>query len=316
MDELKAHVDKLFERYRSTSETRELKEEILGNMAAKRDDLMAQGESEAVATQRAVESLTSLDGLVDNALLLATDDGPEGWRGCAGDLGGVTRCESSLSGEEPHADVNGRADASAESADSDCPRERAAGSEKGGGLVAGVLCLCAVVLTALATAYGPGGLPIWDLAPDWETSSKAEDLNSVSAHDIAVVEDFRSPYVGDASNTSHLFSMLPLREVPFMIQIDSNTCALTVNYLDTVWNLGEEDVRCSLVYNTVAAMAAIDNLSAVTYEFSGDSYAFERAAIEDAFGSPLSALLDDPALWNERVRDPLGSTDLVDQFYS
>ena len=50
-------------------------------------------------------------------------------------------------------------------------------------------------------------------------------------------------------------------------EIDSEACTLTVNYLDTVWNIGEEKVQRDLIYNSVAAMAAIDNLSGITYNF-------------------------------------------------
>lgn len=279
MDELKAHVDKLFEPYQSTPETRELKEEILGNMAAKRDDLMAQGESEGAATRHAAQSLASLEGLVDDSLLVDRGEGAKG------------------------------------GFDSHSPFEHTVGYGKKGWLAAGVLCVCALALAVLAVAHGSEGWSIQDLVLGHETGSEVEESSGVATHDISVVEDFRSPYLGDASNTSHLFSVLPLAEVPFMIQIDSDACSLTVNYLDTVWNVGEDYVRRSLVYNTVAAMAAIDNLQAVTYEFSGDSFTFERSVIEGVFGSPLSDLLDDPTLWNERVRDPLGSTELVDRFY-
>lgn len=43
MDELRAYVDALFARRGDTPENRDLKEEIYGNLAARRDDLIAQG---------------------------------------------------------------------------------------------------------------------------------------------------------------------------------------------------------------------------------------------------------------------------------
>lgn len=87
-------------------------------------------------------------------------------------------------------------------------------------------------------------------------------------------------------------------------QIDSDACTLTVNYLDTVWNIGKEKVRRDLIYNSVAAMAAIDNLSDITYEFSGDSYSFDREQIEDIFGSPLSNLFEE-GKWISNVQNKL-----------
>lgn len=65
MTDLKKYVDELFRRQPSTPEIEDLKEEILSNMIAKRDDLMAQGLEETAATEKAKESLPSIDHLID-----------------------------------------------------------------------------------------------------------------------------------------------------------------------------------------------------------------------------------------------------------
>ncbi len=52
MDELRVYVDALFARRGDTAENREMKEEIYGNLAARRDDLIAQGVPEAEAVRR------------------------------------------------------------------------------------------------------------------------------------------------------------------------------------------------------------------------------------------------------------------------
>ena len=138
----------------------------------------------------------------------------------------------------------------------------------------------------------------------------ARNQTDALTHDISAIIDYKSPYIGDASNTGNLFWNLPLNNVDMKFEINSETCALTVNYLDTVWNIGEEKVQCDLVYNSVAAMAAIDNLSGIT-----ESYSFSRKQIEEVFGSPLSELLEQEK-WNKEVQDKLNSTDFVEQFFS
>ena len=143
----------------------------------------------------------------------------------------------------------------------------------------------------------------------------ARNQTDALTHDISAIMDYKSPYIGDASNIGNLFWNLPLNNVDMKFEINSETCALTVNYLDTVWNIGEEKVQCDLVYNSVAAMAAIDNLSGITYNFSGESYSFSRKQIEEVFGSPLSELLEKKK-WNKEVQDKLNSTDFVEQFFS
>lgn len=133
-------------------------------------------------------------------------------------------------------------------------------------------------------------------------------------HDISAIEEFQNSYVGDASNTTNLFYSLPLCNISMKFQIDSDACALTVNYLDTVWNIGEEKVQRDLIYNSAAAMAAIDNLSEITYEFSGNSYSFDREQMEDIFGAPLSNLLDQER-WKSEVQDQLSSKEFCRHFY-
>ncbi len=133
-------------------------------------------------------------------------------------------------------------------------------------------------------------------------------------HDISAIEDYRSAYVGDANNISGLFENLPLNNISKKYEINSDDYILTVNYLDTVWNIGEEKVQRDLIYNSVAAMAVIDNLAGITYNFSGESYSFERQEIEDVFGSPLSTLLVSKK-WSEKVQTWLSSKEFCQQFY-
>lgn len=73
MTDLEKYVDELFRHQRLTSEVRDLKEEILTNMVAKRDDLIAQGFDKGAATEKAKESLSSIDSLVDGNQLTYID---------------------------------------------------------------------------------------------------------------------------------------------------------------------------------------------------------------------------------------------------
>ena len=65
MDALQKHVDQLFRRQKNTRQTAELKEEILGNLKARRDDLIREGFSLQEAEKQACRSITSIQGLID-----------------------------------------------------------------------------------------------------------------------------------------------------------------------------------------------------------------------------------------------------------
>ena len=124
-------------------------------------------------------------------------------------------------------------------------------------------------------------------------------------HDISVVEEFKNPYMGNAVNTTGVFGVLPFSELLAGFEMDSENCALSVTYFGTVQKLGEEKVRRNLVYNSAAAMAAIDNLAEVNYLFPDGSFTFRREELEEMLESTLSGLLDDQAVWNEVVRENL-----------
>ena len=72
MNELQNYVDNLFQHQPLTTEVKDLKEEILSNMTAKRDDYIAQGINEVIATQKAKESLLSVDSLISGSQLTYT----------------------------------------------------------------------------------------------------------------------------------------------------------------------------------------------------------------------------------------------------
>lgn len=149
-----------------------------------------------------------------------------------------------------------------------------------------------------------------------ERNQDIYNLNQQDAltHDITAIEDYRTPYLGNAANVSGLFEQLPLNNVEKKYQIDSEKCSLTISYLDTIWNIGEQKVYQDLLYNAIAAMASIDNLSSITYAFPEYSVSFTRAEMEEIFGNNLSSLLD-KKVWKEKVQDKIADKDFLEHFY-
>ena len=173
-----------------------------------------------------------------------------------------------------------------------------------------ILCLF-VVATILFCIIQFGIIP----ANREKQEAYARRQTDALTHDITRIEEYKSPYIGNAGNIGNLFWNLPLNNVDMKFEINSEICTLTVNYLDTVGNIGEEKVQRDLIYNSAAAMAAIDNLSGITYNFFGESYSFSRKQIEKVFGRPLSELLEQEK-WSSEVQDKLKKADFVGQFFS
>ena len=91
------------------------------------------------------------------------------------------------------------------------------------------------------------------------------------------LKHYKSQYIGDNSNTSHLLSALPLSEYGYVFEIDSENCGLLVNYNCTDWYNNENlYIHKALIYNSVSLFKLIDNLETITFNFSGSSYTITR----------------------------------------
>ena len=91
------------------------------------------------------------------------------------------------------------------------------------------------------------------------------------------LKKYKSKYIGDNSNTSHLLNSLPLSEYGYVFEIDSENYGLTINYNCTDWYNNENlYINKALVYNSISLFKLIDNLEYVTFNFSGSSYTITR----------------------------------------
>jgi len=65
VSDLSKYVDQLFSDYKMSRQTEDLKAEILANLEAKKADLVSYGLNESEANQKAKDSMTSIDFLID-----------------------------------------------------------------------------------------------------------------------------------------------------------------------------------------------------------------------------------------------------------
>lgn len=91
------------------------------------------------------------------------------------------------------------------------------------------------------------------------------------------LQHYKSQYIGNNSNTSHLLNALPLSEYGYVFEIDSKGCGLIVDYHCTDWYNNENlYIHKALVYNSVSLFKLIDNLKYIAFNFSGSSYTITR----------------------------------------
>ena len=123
-------------------------------------------------------------------------------------------------------------------------------------------------------------------------------------HNFENVLEFESKYMGDASNTSAFFQLLPLNEYKGSIEMDPDRFSLIVHYEASISDLGEKAEQAFL-YNTTAAFLMLENLKTVELQFHDDSYKVNRENVEKWFGEEFETLID-PDVFKEKVQKPLG----------
>ncbi|WP_020618554.1 DUF4825 domain-containing protein [Paenibacillus daejeonensis] len=141
--------------------------------------------------------------------------------------------------------------------------------------------------------------------PDQEAQREqyqAEQLNPLTHH-LDEVLPYQHPYMGNAGNLSNLFFHLPLQDLSFTFQLYPDELTAALIFDTSAAQVDQLHLQRSLIYNSTAAFALIDNLETLRYTFSDDTYIVERSAVVRQYGE-LSALLE-PQIWQATVQDPL-----------
>lgn len=147
-----------------------------------------------------------------------------------------------------------------------------------------------------------------------QTRYEAEQQNPLT-HDFAALAKYRSPYMGDHSNLSHLNQALPLRERLNGYQLYPETFTAQVNYSMDTHEMDAEELERILIYNGVANFVMIDNLEQVVYQFEDTSHTLHRESVRQWTGTELEHL-QNPDLWNSTVREKLVEPAQVKEAFS
>ncbi|MEQ6378330.1 DUF4825 domain-containing protein [Bacillaceae bacterium S4-13-58] len=134
-----------------------------------------------------------------------------------------------------------------------------------------------------------------------------------ATHDLNSILEYKNKYMGNASNVSNLFQHLPLSNVGMNFELHPENLEIEVNYKDTVWNIGEEKVKSSLLYNSTAAFALIDNLKIIDYNFSGASYQVKSADVESLY-SDFNNILEKEN-WSNYVQSKMNDLQYVEDTF-
>lgn len=318
MNDIRWYVEHLFEGITMTDEMIDLKEEIVGNLTARYEDLVASGVDEAEAIKRACASVTSIDELLAEGRETPRDDASDGCENPGlpeGDTAGhdrdtvdavsdddgasegqasqdsVTRVDE---GDGYWQDDSSRGTDTASAPEK--PRRRAglivAGVALGVVLVAliGFGIRAAVVATAVhhemreaeQSIYEPGGL----LDP-----AEQEEVEQTTRLDNAVRDSTATSlraYVATGDDEGDLmkslesfFSAAPLGERCASFQMASGT--FRVRYESVPDAIDDDAVERAMTYDAAAAFALFPELEGLRLEVQDEEGDIERYEFDRAF---------------------------------
>lgn len=164
-----------------------------------------------------------------------------------------------------------------------------------------------------------------------EKKAYARAQFDATTSDIDFITPYKNPYMGNASNIINLFYHLPLSGSSMKFHLFPDKLTAQVTYENTMLQAGKTnlknisddaklyqnvtdndatmEVKKSLIYNSTAAFALIDNLNSIEYIFSDVSYQVKRSDVESIY--PDFKDIRNTNHWNKRVQKPLGKGDYI-----
>lgn len=122
-------------------------------------------------------------------------------------------------------------------------------------------------------------------------------------HTFENVIKYESMYMGDASNINNLLNDLPLNEYKESIELDADDLTLFVDYEVDAMEI-EEKIQQSVIYNSTAAFALVENLEKMDMKFQNETFTISRDRVEKWFGMTLVDFKD-PEVFQEKVQEQL-----------
>jgi hypothetical protein len=142
----------------------------------------------------------------------------------------------------------------------------------------------------------------------------AEKQKSPLTHDYTSIAMYKNKYMGDHSNLINLNRSLPLSEVPNTFESYPKTFTWHINFKENAAAIQEEKLKLSLLYNSTANFALVDNLQVLVFNFQDKSYTAKRVDVEAYLQTRLTSLNDTNALM-EDIQKRLSDKSFADAYY-
>lgn len=136
------------------------------------------------------------------------------------------------------------------------------------------------------------------------------DQKSPLTHDLESILPYKNKYMGAVSNLV-MFNHLPLNELESTYHLRPEAFTIEIHYVDSSTSVDPTLFNQTMLYNSVAAFALVDNLQAIEYHFTDQTIIATRAAMQGLFGDDLAGLLSTKEKWRTSVQEKLRDDQFV-----
>lgn len=152
--------------------------------------------------------------------------------------------------------------------------------------------------------------------PKIDAKVEQEQLEQLEpeTHHFDRVLKYEHAYMGSAGNNMNLVNNLPMSDVPRMFQQDPETFTFTVNYEETVGDVGKDRVEKAVLYNATAIFALIKNMETVEFSFADTTYSVTRKRVNEWLDEDV-ALFNDEKIFQEKVQQPIITKDKLAEWF-
>ncbi|MFB4326108.1 MULTISPECIES: DUF4825 domain-containing protein [Paenibacillus] len=141
------------------------------------------------------------------------------------------------------------------------------------------------------------------------------EQNDPLTHDIRNSLKFASPYMGNAGNLINLNASLPMRDIERTFQLYPEELTAELRFKSRVGDLKEDMLKQTLVYNSTANFAMIDNLDTLIFKFEDRSFTIRRDEVEAWYGIGTGlASLREAVTWEKEVQARLHDNKYVSEY--
>lgn len=133
--------------------------------------------------------------------------------------------------------------------------------------------------------------------------------NEVETHDFSQLIRFKTSKLSCSAGVSDIYDNLPLLDIKKKYSLNNKNGTIKIDFLDTTYSIDNDRIKTSIVYDSFAIFALVNNIETITYNFKDASYNLKRKDFSNYYDFSSKINID---AWNKNVRNKVLDISFVD----